>query len=565
MSGRASNQVNNLRALFEQNKNSVSPPSRDRSPAGPEAVTGSESRPISKVRTSFIAVQRSGSMALAVGLNKTNNEENNKLGQTGESEPPSVMNGIEGVSPKMNGDKTLPQSPMENGKSKADEGKHPDHNELANTTSPEESQTSSSKSVGANKDGSIAQAGDENSNADRSEAVDPGETSKHSDQPSGLGDILKGAPFENEVHGDSEASGTHATNNPESESSPRNQKAHNTPSLPNGGPRKQPGHKTSSPPKSKPGSSRPSTINTNKGPSESAKTSLTSPTHAKKSPNPPGSPDVTSHHPPSKAGSPRQPIPAKTSGNTAKEIKKAPIPKQTQAPAAGRAPAAPATKPRPLNVSSASNPAKKAGPSSPTLKVRPKSPTRPVRLPAAATATTASSAAKSGEAPPLRPASRTGAAGGPKPSAVHRVQPSGASREAAATAGSSLRKSSSRPSLPAATNPIQKSKARTSTASAKAPEGSFLARMMRPTQSSASKVHEKIEHAAVSAKSHGSKPKRKSGGSDERGQESEEALPSSTAHHDERQTPPPVTAEEPEADTGDGTEAVPATTVAVEG
>ncbi|KAL9123488.1 MAG: hypothetical protein Q9217_007075, partial [Psora testacea] len=52
-----------------------------------------------------------------------------------------------------------------------------------------------------------------------------------------------------------------------------------------------------------------------------------------------------------------------------------------------------------------------------------------------------------------------------------------------------------RSSLPANSTQVEKvkPKARTSIASTKAPGGSFLERMMRPTQSSAQKTHEKVE------------------------------------------------------------------------
>lgn len=569
MSGRASNQVNNLRAIFELNNSSDSPPSRARSPAGPEALKGSESRPVSnKVRTSFVAVERSGPMAPAVGLKKINDEERNKSGRSGGSEPPPVVNGTLDESPKLNGEKTVLPTSSKDGAGKVDEEKEPEQPNSAEASSLNQSQTSPSKNADANNDGSFAEAGpDKLNSAEISEPIDSLETSKQSDQPQGLGDILKGAPFVNEVPENSEASGAHAAGIPESTPSPPKQKGAPRASLPNGQPKRRLSSKTSSPPKPQTGSSRPPAIDTKKGgASESAKTSAVSPTAAKKSPRTPVSPDMTSRQPPSKSESPRQSIPSKTSNNGEKEIRKAPIPKQAQAAAGVKAPTAPASKHRQASHSSTTNLVKKAGPSSPTLKIRPKSPTRPVRLPAAATAATASSAAKTGEAPPPRPPSRTGAAAGPKPSASNRGQFGGASREGATNASSSLRKSSSRPSLPAATKSTQKPKARTSTASAKALEGSFLARMMRPTQSSASKVHEKIEHAAASAKSNPSKPKRKSGGSDEQGQGPDEALPPSTAQpQDEQQTPPPTSTDEQEGEMINGTEGEPAASEALEG
>ena len=564
MSGRAGNQVNNLRAFFEPNSNSASPSSRDRSPAGSENVKGNESRPVSKVRTSFIAVDRIGPMAPAVGSKKANDAEDRKLGQSGGDEPPAATNGMVDESPLLNGEKTVPQSTLTDDAEKIDEAKEPDQIKPAEESSPDKPPTPS-KNLNTNKAVSNGEAASNRlDNTANSEPADNVEISKHADQPQGLGDILKGAPFENEIQENSEASGAQATGLPESESSPSKQKASPKASLPNGQPKKRSGPKTSSPPKPQSGSSRPPAIDTKSGgPTEPAKTSASSPSNAKKSPRTPGSPDA--RQPPIKAASPRQSIPAKASNNAAKETRKAPLPKQSQVAAGAKAPTAPASKNR-ASTAPTSNPVKKSGQSSPPPKVRPKSPTRPVRLPSGATAPTASSAAKTGEAQPIRPPSRTTAPAGPKTSASNRVQSGGNSREGTTNTSSSLRKSSSRPSLPAASNPTQKAKARTSTASVKASEGSFLARMMRPTQSSASKAHEKIEHASVPGKSKSSKPRRQSGGSDEHGPEPTEApAPSTTQQPDEQQTPLPANTEEPEAGTVNEPAAEAKTSTAVEG
>ena len=64
-SGSGSGGVRNIRAMFEAKNEQVSPPSRGRSPAGgSESVRSSSSRPISKVRTSFVAVEKSGLLGL---------------------------------------------------------------------------------------------------------------------------------------------------------------------------------------------------------------------------------------------------------------------------------------------------------------------------------------------------------------------------------------------------------------------------------------------------------------------------------------------------------------------
>ena len=70
---------------------------------------------------------------------------------------------------------------------------------------------------------------------------------------------------------------------------------------------------------------------------------------------------------------------------------------------------------------------------------------------------------------------------------------------------------------------MEKSKApRMSMASSKAPEGSFLERMMRPTQSSSQKTHEKIEARSPPAKPQAKKHTRISQGSDRSKGEHEE-------------------------------------------
>ena len=281
MSGRASNQVNNLRAIFEQNNKANSPPTRDRSSAGPDVVKGNESRPVAKVRTSFIAVERSGPMAPAVGLQKVNGEEQNKSEQNEGRESSAVVDGMVDGSPKVNGDNAAQAS--KEAIDKPDEGKGAVQTQPAETSSPDHSQTTLEKKVERTQDGSPAQAEPEKDaertqddlpaqtepekphNSDPSEHVDKSETSKPAGESQGLGDILKGAPFENELPASSETSGAHATGVPESESSPSKQNADSKTSLPNGQPKKRLGLKTSLPPTAQSGSSRPPAIDTQKG------------------------------------------------------------------------------------------------------------------------------------------------------------------------------------------------------------------------------------------------------------------------------------------------------------
>ncbi|KAF7156921.1 hypothetical protein CNMCM5623_000766 [Aspergillus felis] len=111
---------------------------------------------------------------------------------------------------------------------------------------------------------------------------------------------------------------------------------------------------------------------------------------------------------------------------------------------------------------------------------RPKSPARASRLPPSNT-TSLSSTAKGGSGPALTR----------KPSTLKKAVNASQSRATTPTAAS-VRKQASRPSLPAHSG-TDRPHSRVSNASAKPIDDSFLARMMRPTASSASKVQDKIE------------------------------------------------------------------------
>jgi hypothetical protein len=63
--------VRNIRAMFEAKNEQTSPPSRGRSPVeGSDNVRSSSSRPLSKVRASFVAVEKSGQMGPILGLRR---------------------------------------------------------------------------------------------------------------------------------------------------------------------------------------------------------------------------------------------------------------------------------------------------------------------------------------------------------------------------------------------------------------------------------------------------------------------------------------------------------------
>ncbi|GAD93442.1 conserved hypothetical protein [Paecilomyces variotii No. 5] len=126
--------------------------------------------------------------------------------------------------------------------------------------------------------------------------------------------------------------------------------------------------------------------------------------------------------------------------------------------------------------------------SSPNGKARSKSPTRPVRLPASMTAPTAASAAKTG-APSRSPSrAQTPSSGLTRKSSTLKKDATGASPRVPA---SNVPRQPSRASL--ASPGSDRPKSRTSNVGTKPVDDSFLARMMRPTASSASKTHEKVE------------------------------------------------------------------------
>ncbi|RHZ70889.1 hypothetical protein CDV55_105045 [Aspergillus turcosus] len=107
--------------------------------------------------------------------------------------------------------------------------------------------------------------------------------------------------------------------------------------------------------------------------------------------------------------------------------------------------------------------------------------TRPSRVPPSKTASSLSSTAKGGAGPGLTR----------KPSTLKKAVNASKSRATTPTAAS-VRKQASRPSLSGHLG-TDRPHSRVSNASTRPVDDSFLARMMRPTASSASKVHDKVE------------------------------------------------------------------------
>ncbi|MCJ1467416.1 hypothetical protein MMC07_006040 [Pseudocyphellaria aurata] len=522
--------VNNLRAMFEQNQDATSPPSRGRSPAGPETLIGDSSRPISKVRTSFVSVERIGPMGPFNGVKKSSDNAEQDVGATGGSESKGAATPVPPQISKLNGNGVLhsPSKAETKDETSEGDGKVTEGQNNAELSTLDNSKTpinvidnTVDKSDPAGKTDSPQTS---NLKDDESKL----ETSNPAEEPQDLGAILKGAPFEHEVGENVNLAEGQEPAGPESTPSPRQpselvSEVSGSPSKP------EAAAKPTSKPKPKPGSSRPSAIIPKKTSDKAPKPGATASNGVSAgSPKTPNSPNVAGRQPLSKTASPRQSGPSKAPKPTDREPRKEPVARTNRLSVGTKVPEAAGTKSQKGVSAPNGNSTKKPGPISPITKARPKSPTRSVRLPAAATAPTASSAAKVGDVPPSRSPSRSSVNNARKPAVLGRDR---------AAPSSNARRSTPRTSLPAASNESQKPKARVSTSSAKAPEGSFLARMMRPTQSSASKTHEKVEHAVT--KAHPARPKRKSGGSEEdpKGPSPEEA-PSTLQQGDEDATTP---------------------------
>ncbi|KAJ4286667.1 hypothetical protein N0V90_012919 [Kalmusia sp. IMI 367209] len=243
---------------------------------------------------------------------------------------------------------------------------------------------------------------------------------------------------------------------------------------------------------------KPAAISTARSPvrgASSARSPLPKSPGAARLPRTPTAPKPTAAVAPSKSPAPAKAQPKPTA---AKETTKAPTSKTTRAPvkpssatagttasAAAKA-KAPAAETRKSTATSTTSTATKTASSAPSSKEstttspggfkkpRPRSPTRPVRLPSHLTAPTASSAAKHGEEAASQKLVR---------------KPSTATKPPQKAAAPAAKKQPSRASLAPSTASARRPESRASTKGG-AEEG-FLARMMRPTASSASKLHDK--------------------------------------------------------------------------
>ncbi|KAG8533186.1 uncharacterized protein KY384_001969 [Bacidia gigantensis] len=509
--------VASLRARFEQNQQDKdnSPPSRGRSPAA--SVNSEHNRPLSKIRTSFVAVEPSGHMASTLDVPKLGPS---TLDGAHETIGPDVRNSL-GHQP-IHREKTADLTSHVNGET-ANPGKPvstaEDHVPKMLSSDPKDEATVS---------GGKALPGDNES----------------------LGSILKGSPFEGETalhkppsipaptkpQSAKQASASQKSSTAKQSSDTRlpNQLPHAAASKHSVtlAPTQALKEPVKEPPKHNPlVNGKPKEATNTKTTRNGIKSAPDATDHseaATKEPEKPlphrkraeaslNGPHAVSLSPTGAKASTAKPHPGIASSKThsvskPEQNKPARHPTQTLHKAADTAKQAvknpttaiksAASKPTILNTGGP-KPAKKSSPASPSFnKPRPKSPTKPAKLPTAATAPTASSAAKHGpeaSVPAPRVSSRQSSAS---------YVPNG--RIASLTKTSKP----ARASLPPNSKPYEKPKpkARASMASTAVPSGNFLERMMRPTQSSAQKTHEKVEPKSPPRKnaSHATRPKRKS-------------------------------------------------------
>ncbi|KAL8776486.1 MAG: hypothetical protein Q9213_008257 [Squamulea squamosa] len=516
MSGKPTAGFADLRAKFES-KIDTSPPSRGRSPAGQENVKGSGR----KIRTSFISVERSGQIIPLIDQRESmgSNEDQTSVIE-GANEPKAGMNGEGTEVPKTNGIAAASGEHEEREESQVEEAKSDAANGVGNGTLELDE---ASKTDAVNPDKPVT-ADEEDapsmlpSDPNDEEAVSGG--AALAPKGDSLGALLKGSAFEEAKEPSNISSPkispkkTTAPSNPFTPVKKNRQSPKSTPAKAVGTPN------INGSPKAKAATPRPSTVKKPKAPS-AAKPDETSPSTAEDSTTPTN--ELTAVSPTTKKSPAEQPLgkpaspgqhmqkqseqPEGAPKSAEKERKKPTIQKASRLSTSTK----PSHSTGPAIIKSNGTAAavvpKRSGPKSPsTAKPKPRSPTRPVRLPGAATASTAASSAKTGSTVPPRPESRAGVSNPAKSSTLSK--PTG-TRGLSKPTAANVRTKAPRSSLPASTTEQKpKPKPRTSTASMKAPGNDFLSRMMRPTQSSASKTHEKVEQKTPPKKRISSRPKR---------------------------------------------------------
>ncbi|KAI4181010.1 MAG: hypothetical protein L6R41_006874 [Letrouitia leprolyta] len=549
--------IADLRAKFENQHNDTSPPSRGRSPAGQESVVGGEKR---KIRTSFISVEKSGQMGPSADRESIGSNEGQKVGTDTTNETEAGMNGEKDRLMSTTNDSKNEIGQQENGEnSKETTGTnnrtlHPEEAALQDAINPDKPSTAEENDV------PLMQPSDPKDEL----AVTGGEALAPKGES--LGALLKGSEFEEGEE----------LKNPSPEKSiiadvPTTPKKTKTPQKINKGrPNTDSTAKINGSPRSKLGSTRSTPLKKpvadpdDKPPTISLSASK-DPTEPSKAPLSPTDTTKSQKESVRKPASPGQHAHPKAQAQPSDVEKKKMSTRPLTRPSTSAKPAKPA-KPvtssgKPATSSASSSDAKIRSPTSPkAVKPKAKSPTRPVRLPGAATAMTAASAAKHGSAAAApEPSSRASLSGTTRASTLHKPTTSKAPHKPAPSVAPSLRSKAPRSSLPASST-VPKPKPRTSLASTNAAGGDFLARMMRPTQASASKTHEKVEQKTPPKKRVFSRPK-KIGDEDSEQPESKSAQSEPAAEEEKTNQSGSVSGHQPEADEGDGSNEIGSTAV----
>jgi hypothetical protein len=456
--------VRNLRAMFETGnsttEDSTSPPRRGRSPAGESVVSNGSARPLSTVRTNFVAVERSGQLKKMNGDGGAEGKIDVKIGTFNKGKPRE--------------DST---DAMANGK----------NNTVGNDVVSEAAEKPAS--FGGEKPALLPT--DAKGKAVMYDSAAVKEQLSHGvDEPNEATALSAAEIPLPETPKPAEKSKTKVSNKSKAPAPIKGSSEK--------GKEKGTSTKPAASTKPKENSSRsllaPISVSRDTTATKSAvkvPTSAPAPAPAPapatatkpiaKPPKTPTTPSKPSH---STMATIKPRVPPATTTEPSKAPTKKPSRSSMAPPTVGASSSAP--KPR-IPASSSSAPlSKQALQSSPKSKANPRSPTRPARLPSSITAPTASSAAKTSNNPPSRPHSRSSSSLRRQSSTIQKASPT------RPTTTASVRRQPSRPSLPDRPHSRNAAIGRKSlSGSTAAPDDGFLARMMRPTASSASKTLEK--------------------------------------------------------------------------
>ncbi|GAB1310574.1 hypothetical protein MFIFM68171_00784 [Madurella fahalii] len=411
--------VKNLRAMFEQKGGETSPPDRGRSPGAPYIVGADSPRPLSKVRTSFIAVEKDGRIGLQRGGSQDSIPPVRKL--SGESNTSTPTAGTESSNPF---DKAS-QSP-------------------AKTSLKAQPVVESPGTAAGSKDAPLPV---QEAQGAKTEILPSTDT-----RPKGTGTDAPASKPSSPSGGEApapEAGTTNGTGSGKDEAKAAGKEA-----------------------------IKPTTHTTKRAPKPLAAASASRPA-AKPEKSP-----AAGKAPQSPAGTSAR-IPA-TKKTPERKVQQTVTPRAT--PASKTAAPSSIKKPPPLQAS----------PGAAFVKPKPKSPTRPIKLPPSLTTHTAASGSKVNT--PRQSLSRASGnahstdSRGRAPSRASASTGGTASDKSTATKGSRRQSSTMgrpRPSL--GPPPKQPAKDHPPTKREKEVDEGFLARMMRPTQSSASKTTEKVQ------------------------------------------------------------------------